>query len=97
MVKVMLKPLDVVEVRGVQVPCNEIVINDILGCPYRYENDIHEIMMVQTFYDNKAWLAPIIGIPTASWLEEGGIIRKKEMNILTRFCFGFINSNLIPS
>lgn len=35
-VKVVLKPLDAVEIWGVQVSCSEIEINDILGCIYKY-------------------------------------------------------------
>lgn len=80
-VKVVIKPLDAMEVQGVQVICSELEINDIGGCTYRYKNDMDEMMKVQTFDDIKAWLAPMIGLLAPSWFEEGAIIKKKEMNI----------------
>lgn len=45
------------------------------------QNDINDVL----FEDMKVLVAPIIGIPTPSWLEEEAIIEKKEMNISVRF------------
>lgn len=77
-VKVALKPLDVVEVQGVQVLRGEIEINDILGCKYKYKNKMDEMMKVKTFDGIKAWLAHMIGIQAPSWLKEGAIIERRK-------------------
>lgn len=77
-VKSFLKPLDAVEVWGVQVPCSQTEINDILGCVHRDKNDIEEITKVQMFDDMKAWLSSMIGIPAPSWLEEDPLLKRKR-------------------
>lgn len=56
-----------------------------------------EMIKVQTFDDIKTWLNLMIGIPTPSGLEEGAIKENKEMNVLARFWFRFISSNLMLS
>lgn len=55
------------------------------------------MMQLKMFYDIKAWLDPMIGLPASLWLEEGAIIQKKKMYISTRFRFGYICYNLMPS
>lgn len=95
-VKKLLNPIIIVEAQGVQVPCSQTKIIDILGYVHRDKNNIEEMMKAQTFDDMKAWLDLMIGILAPSWLEDGTIIEKKEMNILERFWFGFISSNLMP-
>lgn len=72
-----------------QVPCGEIEINNILGCTYKYKNDIDEMMKVKIIDNIKERLSPMIGILAPSFSEEGAVIKKKKMNVLTRFWFGF--------
>lgn len=50
-----LKPLDTVKVRGVQVPCGEAEINDILGYTLRSHSYLKDLMQLKTFEENKAW------------------------------------------
>lgn len=99
-VKITPKPINSVEVRGVQVLYSKIDINDVLGCTYRYFHDLTEILS-RSYRDIndgiESWLAPTISIRPPSSLEEGAIIEKKELNVMAQFWFWFINSNLMPS
>lgn len=54
-VLMVLKPLDTVKVRGVQVPCGEAEINDILGYTLRSHSYLKDLMQLKTFEENKAW------------------------------------------
>lgn len=45
-VKSTLKPLDAIEVWGLQVPCSQTDINDVLGYVHKDTNDIKEMMKV---------------------------------------------------
>lgn len=94
---IILKPLDVVEVRDVQVTCSNAKINDILGCIFQSQSYLKDLMHLHSFENVKVWLALLIRIPAPSWLKERAIIEKKELNIPARFWFRFISSNLISS
>lgn len=84
-IKIDLKTTNVVEVRGVSIPCCEIDINDLLGWTYRIQHDLDDMVEKETLYDLKAWLALMIGSVAPSWLGEGAAIEKKELNILVQF------------
>lgn len=66
------------EVRGVQVPCSEIDINDVLGCTYWYSLDLSMMLREVNLNDLKDWLAPIIGIQFFyGWQKELSLKRNK--------------------
>lgn len=95
--KTILKPLDVVEVRGMPVPCSKKKINDIMGCTFQNWSYLKEIMLLKIFKDIKAWIALLSVIPALSWLKEAEIIKIKEINIPAWFKFKVISNNLMPS
>lgn len=73
-----LKTLDVVEVKGVQVPFSEAEINDILGCAFQSKSYLKYLMQLKTFKDINEWLSSLIVIQAPLWLEEGVIIEKRN-------------------
>lgn len=56
-----------------------------------------DMVKKETLDDLKAWLVPMIDSAAPLWLGEGVVIKKKELNILAWFWFGFISSNLMLS
>lgn len=89
--KIALKLVGVVEVRGVSVPYSKMDINNVLGCTFQYTHDLTYMLNLKILNNIEAWLAPMISIVAYSWLDEGALIEKKELWI------GFISSNLMPS
>lgn len=96
-VQMVLKPLEAVEVRGMQVPCGKAKINDVLYYTFWSQSYLKYLMQLNTFEYIKSYLAPLIGILASSWLEEGSFIKNNEVNIPAHFWFGFVSSNLMPS
>lgn len=96
-VLVMEKPLGVVQVWGLQVPCGETEINDVLDYIFRSWRYLKDLMWLQTFEDIKGWLAPLLGISAPLWLKKELIIEKNKLNIPIRFWFWLIGNNLMPS
>lgn len=70
-VKTAPKPVDVVEVRGMPIPCNETKINNLLGCTFWTHHDLAYKVEKNTLDDFKAWRSPLISIAPRSWLVEG--------------------------
>uniref|UniRef100_M1DIN9 Putative plant transposon protein domain-containing protein n=1 Tax=Solanum tuberosum TaxID=4113 RepID=M1DIN9_SOLTU len=84
-------------VRGKEVECHSEHINVVLSRP------LHSILPYQGFPivppldDLIGWLAPMISDITQKWLGVGASMEKRDMNIASRYWFGFISSTIMPS
>lgn len=77
-VKIMFNPLDVVEVRGVQVSCSRTDINDVLGCTHQCSQDLDEILRRTNLNGLKPWLALIFEFRLLyGWRKELSLKRRR--------------------
>jgi len=90
------KLLDEVKISGKMVQFHVSVINQILGTKgdsnSYYKHSINIVLEAL-----KGWLSPLIYDFSPQWMVEGVSIEKKDMNITSKYWFGFISSTIIPS
>ncbi|KAG5599608.1 hypothetical protein H5410_030978 [Solanum commersonii] len=55
------------------------------------------LLIVSSLDDLKGWLASMISDITPRWFGVEALIEKRDMNIASRYWFGFINNTIIPS
>uniref|UniRef100_M1DJC5 Putative plant transposon protein domain-containing protein n=1 Tax=Solanum tuberosum TaxID=4113 RepID=M1DJC5_SOLTU len=84
-------------VRGKEVECHSEHINVVLGRPMHSILPYEGLPNVQSLDDLKDWLAPMISDTTPRRINAWSPIERRDMNITSRFCFGFINNTIIPS
>uniref|UniRef100_M1DBC8 Putative plant transposon protein domain-containing protein n=1 Tax=Solanum tuberosum TaxID=4113 RepID=M1DBC8_SOLTU len=64
---------------------------------FRPVKSVLSMLIVPSLYDLKGWLARIIFDITPKWLDAGVPIQKRDMNISSRYWFGFISITIMPS
>ncbi|KAG5590123.1 hypothetical protein H5410_040637 [Solanum commersonii] len=84
-------------VRGKEVECHNKHINDVLGRPLHFALPYEGLPIVQSLDDLKGWLSLRISDAIQRWMDVGAPIEKMDMNIASRFWFGFISSTIMPS
>uniref|UniRef100_M1DG23 Putative plant transposon protein domain-containing protein n=1 Tax=Solanum tuberosum TaxID=4113 RepID=M1DG23_SOLTU len=86
-----------VRMRGKEVECHNEHINVVLGRPLHLVVPYQGLPIVPTLDYLKGWLALKISDITPRWLGAGAPIEKRDMNIFSRYWFGFITNTIMPS
>lgn len=84
-------------VRGKIVECNNDHINATLDTTTCFEHEYQIMIMEHTLNDLKGLIDHLISNSTPRWIEVEALIEKKDVNMIARYWFRFINSSIMTS
>uniref|UniRef100_M1DRP2 Putative plant transposon protein domain-containing protein n=1 Tax=Solanum tuberosum TaxID=4113 RepID=M1DRP2_SOLTU len=91
------RPVKSVMVRGKEVECHSEHVIVVLGRTLHSTLPYEGLPIVPSLDDLNGWLAPLIFNTTPRWIDVEAPIEKWDMDITSRFWFGFISNTIMPS